>query len=99
MDRPREVNIWTLLNARTDLSSPRTPPATPYVCGTTTSEGTAPDILDAGTIRELMPYSSPLPPRLSSFVFLPPIISSESSCTTTRTTDGKEINADLIVRP
>ena len=104
MDRLREVNVRTLLNTRIDLNSLKTPPATPYACGTPTSESTGtPCLSPASSTPELSESPCPTPPpaspRLPSFVFPPPVVQSESSCATIKTTDGIEINADLIVRP
>lgn len=102
MDRLREMNVRTLLNTRIDLASLKTPPATPYACGTPTSESTGtPCLSPASSTPELSesPYPTPPPvsPRLPSFVFPSPVVQSESSCATIKTTDGREINADLIL--
>ena len=96
MDRLREMNVRTLLNTRIDLDSLKTPPSSPYTCGTPTV-GT-PDLSPAFSTPDLSesPCSTPPPasPYLSSFILPPP----EDACATIRTTDGREINADLIVR-
>jgi hypothetical protein len=103
MDRLREVNVRTLLNTRIDLNSLRAPPFSPYTCGTPTVKcaehsGSVPNILDTRPVRESMPHPSP---RFSthSFVFpSAPVVQPEDFCATIRTMDGREINADLIVR-
>ena len=86
------------------MDSLKTPPATPYACGAPTSESTGtPCLSPASSTPELSESPCPTPPpaspRLPSFVFPPPVVQSEGSCATIKTTDGREINADLIVRP
>ena len=64
MDRPREVNIRTLLNARTDLSSPRTTPAAPCVCDTTSEGARSSYLSPTSSTPELFENSCPIPPPL-----------------------------------
>ena len=103
MDRLREMNVRTLLNTRIDLKSLRSPPPTPYACNTPTigSAGT-PDLSPTFSTPDLSESPCPTPPPaspyLSSFVLPSPVVQPEDSCATIKTTDGREINADLIVR-
>ena len=102
MDRLREMNVRTLLNTRIDLDSLKTPPASPYTCGTPTNESAStPDLSPTFSTPDLpespCPTPPPVSPHLPSFAFPPPIVQSEDFCATIRTMDGKEINADLIV--
>jgi len=103
MDRLREMNVRTLLNTRIDLDSLKTPPSSPYPCGTSTvGSASTPDLSPASSMLDLFesPCSTPPPvsPHLPSFILPPPVIRPEDACATIRTTDGREINADLIVR-
>ena len=99
MDRLREMNVRTLLNTRIDMDSLKTPPSSPYTCGTpTVGSASTPDLSPAFSTPDLSesPCSTPPPasPYISSFILPPP----EDPCATIRTTDGREISADLIVR-
>jgi len=99
MDRLREMNVRTLLNTRIDLNSLRTPPPSPYTCGTpTVGSASTPDLSPSFSMLELSESPCPTPPPASphfpSFILPPP----EDTCATIKTTDGREINADLIVR-
>ena len=103
MDRLRKMNVRTLLNTRIDLSSLKTPPSSPYTCSTPTNESVdTPDLSPTFSTQDLpespCPTPPPVSPYLPSFILPPPVIQSEGSCATIRTTDGREINADLIVR-
>ena len=102
MDRLREMNVRTLLNTRIDLNSLKAPPPSPYTCSTPTSESTCtPDLSPTFSTPDLFesPCSTPPPvsPHLPSFILPPPVVQPEDFCATIRTTDGREINADLIV--
>ncbi|KAF9652776.1 hypothetical protein BDM02DRAFT_3266130 [Thelephora ganbajun] len=102
MDRLREMNVRTLLNTRIDLNSLKTPPASPYTCGIPASEsvGTL-DLSPTFSTPDLSESPCPTPPLVSphlpSFMLPSPVVQAEDSCTTIRTTDGREINADLIL--
>jgi len=104
MDQLREMGVRTLLNTRIDLNSFKTPPASPYPCGTPTiGSVNTPDLSPTFSTPDLSesPCSTPPPvsPDISSFDLPPRVIQTEDSCATIRTTDGREINADLIVGP
>lgn len=94
------MNVRTLLNTRIDLNSLKTPPSSPYNYATPKSVGT-PDLSPTFSTPDLSespcPTPPPISPRLPSFTLLPPAVQSEGSHATIRTTDGREINADLIV--
>jgi len=99
MDRLREMNVRTLLNTRIDLNSLKTPPSSPYTCGTpTVGSASTPDLSPAFSTPDLSESPCPTPPpaspHLPSFILPPP----EDTYATIRTMDGREINADLIVR-
>ena len=103
MDRLREMNVRTLLNTRIDLNSLKTPPSTPYyTCGTPTAgSACTPDLSPTFSTPELSesPCSTPPPasPCLPPFILPSSIIQLEDSSAMIKTTDGREINADLIV--
>ena len=104
MDRLREMNVRTLLNTRIDLNSLKTPPSSPYSCGTPTTESAStPYLSPTCSTPDLSesPCSTPptASPHLPSFILPPPVVQQDDSCATIRTTDGREINADLIVGP
>lgn len=103
MDRLNEMGVRTLLNTRIDLNSLKTPLLSPYRCGTPTTGGAVtPDLSPTLSTPDLSesPCSTPPPasPSFPSFILPPPVVQLEDSCATIRTTDGREINADLIVR-
>lgn len=102
VNRLREANVRLLLGARIDTSSLKSPSATPYSCGTPTNETeSTPDLSPTLSTSDLSespcPTPPPISPELPSFVFPPPAIQREDSCATINTTDGREINADLIL--
>jgi hypothetical protein len=103
MDRLRGMNVRTLLNTRIDLSSLRAPPFSPYTCSTPTVECVdTPDLSPTFSTPDLFesPCSTPpsASPHIPSFSLPPPVVQPEDFCATIRTMDGREINADLIVR-
>ena len=96
------MNVRTLLNTRIDLNSLKTPPSSPYACGTpTVGSARTPDLSPTISTPDLSESPCPTPPPASpgspSFVFPPSLVQPEDPCATIRTTDGREINADLIV--
>ena len=97
------MNVRILLSTRIDLSSVRAPPFSPYTCGTSTVEcADTPDLSPTFSAPDLFesPCSTPPPasPHIPSFSLPPPVVQPEDFCATIRTMDGREINADLIVR-
>ena len=97
------MGVRILLNSRIDLNSLKIPPASPYTRGTPTDESAStPELSPTSSSSDLFespcPMPPPMTPSLPSFA-LPPIIQTEDLCSTVKTTDGREINADLVVSP
>ena len=103
-NRLREMNVRLLLNTRIDLNSLEVPSFSPFPCSTPTSESSCtPNLsptLSASDLSESpCPTPPPLSPRLPSSALPPHAFQTEDSRATISTTDGRKINADLIVRP
>jgi hypothetical protein len=102
MNRLREMNVRVLLNTRMDLNSIRTSSSSPYPRGTPMDENArTPDLSPTPSTSEFYESPCPTPPPVSlslpSFTIPPPLVQTEDLHTTITTTDGRKINADLIV--
>lgn len=104
MNRLHEMNVQVLLNTRIDPNSLKISPNNPCAShalmnGNSHTTNLSPSSSVSDFFKNPCSTPPPVSPHLPSFILLPPVVQTEDLPTTIITTDGRKVNADLIVGP